>query len=176
MSKLGPLGLALVLFAFGALIGCGGGSRATDDAGTGGGDDAFVAGNDAYVAPDDAFAPGDDAFVAGDDAWVAPSDDAGTTGTGACTNSSDEAVTMGSTFSDDLGNCAMMGFGAEPGLMTCIEGLGLSSGCAMCFDQQVHCTISHCALACAGGESAMCAMCRAMHCDAAFATCSGFTP
>jgi hypothetical protein len=159
-----------------AVVGCGGGSRTTDDAGTGGGNDAFVSADDANTPGDDAYvAPMDDAATPGDDA-ATPGDDAASTGGGACTNTSDTTVTSGSTFSDDLGNCAMAGFGREPDLMTCIEGLGLSSGCAMCFDTQVHCTIMHCALACAGGESAGCMTCRATNCDPAFSACSGFTP
>lgn len=166
--------LTLPLFLLCSLaLGCGGGARATNDAG-GGGDDAFTPGVDAFTPGDDAFVPGDDAFVPGDDAFV-PGDDAAT-GSGACTNTSDEAVTSGSTFSSDLGNCAMMGFGSEPGLMTCIEGLGLSSACAMCFDTQVHCTIMHCALQCAGGDSTPCTTCRATNCDPAFTACSGFAP
>jgi hypothetical protein len=147
------------------VIGCGGSARTADDAGTGGGNDAFTPGVDA-------FTPGVDAATPGDDAFVAPGDDAAT-GSGACTNTSDEAVTGGASFQSDLGNCAMMHF-TEPGLMTCIQGLGLSSACAMCFDTEVHCTIMHCVAQCAGGDSPACTTCRATNCDPAFNTCAGF--
>jgi hypothetical protein len=167
--------LVIVLSSLSAVLalGCGGGTHVGDDAGTHPGDDAFVPTNDAFVPTDDAFVPTDDAFVPADDAFV-PADDTGGSG-GACTNTSDEAVTSGSTFSDDLGNCAMSHF-AEPGLMNCIVGLGLSSPCAGCFDTEVHCTANHCALQCAGGDSPQCTMCRATNCDPAFSMCAGFTP
>jgi len=167
MSVLRWLSVMIVMLA-----GCGGSSRSTPDAGGGGGDDAWTApAEDAWTSP---F--GEDAWIVPvADAWTAPGTDAATSG-GACTDSADQTVTMGATFSNDLGNCAMSGFGAEPGLMTCIQGLGLSSACAMCFDAQVHCTIMHCALQCAGGDSPGCTTCRANNCDTAFAACAGFSP
>jgi hypothetical protein len=158
------LSLSIVLGV--VAIGCGGGTRSSDDVGST---------QDAFSPQNDASTPGNDAFAA--DATTPMDDAAGdAAASGACTDTADSTIAGGATFSMDLQNCAQMSFGSEPQLMNCITALGLSAPCATCFDQDVHCTIMHCIGQCAGGNSPQCTMCRMTNCDAAFTACSGRSP
>jgi hypothetical protein len=158
-----------------ASAGCGGGTTAGTDAG-GGGNDAGSAtdtgagevdsgvGEDAAVGVDAATVE-DDAATAGDDAAVV--------GT-ACTDSADMMLIDTTDVTGAVGDCAMMTFAAEPGLMDCIvRDTGLTAECSGCYDQSVHCVFMHCLGMCAGGDSPACTACRMTNCDPAFAACSG---
>jgi hypothetical protein len=170
------LGLSIAV----ALAGCGGGSTARDAGSTG--NDAANPGDDAATPGVDAAGPGVDAASPGVDAAsdndAATSDvDAATAGSGACTNSADTDVLAAGNVTMVVSDCAMSSLGAEPGTRNCIESMsGLTMACADCFDGEVHCSVMHCALACAGGESPGCASCRATNCDPAFQACSGLAP
>lgn len=107
--------------------------------------------------------------------------DLGTPGTdsgasGACTNATDQATLMTIDAGAITGMCASDNFGGEPATQNCIRSMtGLSNACADCFDGEVRCSVMNCALRCFS-DTPDCAACRAMYCDAAFASCSGLTP
>ncbi len=170
------LGLSIAV----AIAGCGGGTRASNDA-AGGGDsgnpgvDAASPGVDAASPGVDAASPGNDAASPGVDA--ASDVDAATTGSGACTNSADSAVLAAGGVDAVVSMCGNDNLGREPATQNCIRSMsGLTTACADCFDGSVRCGVMHCPFACAGGNTPMCMTCLETNCNPAFRTCSGLGP
>ncbi|MBK8259331.1 MAG: hypothetical protein IPK82_42590 [Polyangiaceae bacterium] len=103
----------------------------------------------------------------------------GGAGMGACTNDADLAIVQdpNKPIADAVNDCAQMNFGQEPGTLNCIKGLGLSDGCAQCFDDTVQCVVMNCLNQCLSDpNSQACTDCRAQFCDGPFAMCSGLMP
>jgi type IV secretory pathway TrbL component len=99
---------------------------------------------------------------------------------GACTNAADGTILNdpASMVESKVGDCGQQHIFDEPGRKTCIkDATGLSDGCTSCFSDTVTCAVQNCIGACgADPGGACCSICRATHCDAAFAACSGITP
>jgi hypothetical protein len=137
--------------------------------------DAFVVSNDAGA--DDAASAIDATTTDAPAVDAASANDADIDATNAsCVDSADVAVQDSSTFASSLQNCGTSTFGAEPAMMNCIVGLGLSTTCAGCYDTDIHCAIRHCAGPCSGGNTPQCTSCRAQFCNADFVQCSGRPP
>jgi len=98
---------------------------------------------------------------------------------GACTNGADAVVLNDPSKAIPAGvaSCAQTNLGQEPATFECIKGLGLSDGCATCFDGSAQCIFKNCLASCiAGAENQACIDCRAMYCDVPFQACSGLAP
>lgn len=95
-------------------------------------------------------------------------------GPGACTDEEDQTVQMGATFDMDVQACGQDNSAQEPATTDCLVGLGLTSDCAGCYDDSIHCTIMHCLSQCvADSSSVACTSCRAVNCDPMFHACTG---
>jgi hypothetical protein len=96
-------------------------------------------------------------------------------GPGACTDEDDRTVQMGATFDMDVQACGQDNFAREPDTTDCLVAeVGLTSDCAGCYDDSIHCTIAHCLSQCAADSSSpACTSCRATNCEPAFHACAG---
>ena len=103
-----------------------------------------------------------------------PSSDGGEAGAGACIGAADMAVASMANFQTSAFSCSATNLGAEPGTLNCLEGLGLTSACATCYDGDAQCTDAHCETLCATSQiSAACTSCVNTNCAPAFHACSG---
>jgi hypothetical protein len=95
---------------------------------------------------------------------------------GACTDSADMAIENQSSFKENATNCAIDHLAEEPATLDCLEGLGISDACALCYDALLQCSLAHCASPCSSNIAApACVTCELANCDS-FQTCSGLTP
>ena len=102
------------------------------------------------------------------------SSDGGEAGAGACIDAADMAVASMANFQTSALSCSATNLAAEPGTLNCLEGLGLTSACATCYDGNAQCTDAHCETQCATSHSsAACTSCVNTNCGPAFQTCSG---
>ena len=165
--------LASVMSAICA-AGCGGGTTADRDTGTGGRDTGTAPVDTGPVDVDTGPVDVDTGPV---DVDTGTTDvDSGATGMGACTNAADGAI-LATDVTGTVGDCAMSNFGAQPGTGNCIHMMtGLSTECSNCFGDAAACAVMRCLAQCIGGDTPMCMTCRAMNCDPAFAACSGLAP
>jgi hypothetical protein len=101
--------------------------------------------------------------------------------TNACVDMMDEMIIQNGVGDAGVatiaGSCGQMNLGNDTATAMCIKTkTNLSSNCVTCFVATIDCAIQHCASQCISDPgSAACTMCRAMHCDPAFTTCSGIS-
>jgi hypothetical protein len=83
-------------------------------------------------------------------------------------------VKYNSTFHGDLKSCASSCFGASACSAKCIaDKVGLTTGCAACFGNDVGCTAVNCAFVCLSPDSPACVACSIQYCEPALLACAG---
>ena len=98
----------------------------------------------------------------------------GSIATAQCTDTADRTTIMGAGFEGSVIQCGQMYIGQEPQTLDCMKMIGLSDGCAQCYDDEIHCIIMNCLNECINDvNSQMCVDCRAMFCDPPLAMCTG---
>jgi len=97
--------------------------------------------------------------------------------TGACNDTQDLTIFKNdySTFHGLLLNCSQSCLGTLNCTQKCCEtSIGLTTGCSLCFAEDVGCTAQHCISICfANPNSPKCVACSEQYCFPALVTCAG---
>ncbi len=82
---------------------------------------------------------------------------------------------MSASFATAPQDCGFMCFTSpDPNCAkNCMQKVGLSSGCAVCWGDAVNCGAKNCLAVCLDSTSPDCRTCSAKFCDPAFHACSG---